>query len=205
MNSAFKLVLILMIGFVLTMSTACAQREVEFFHGGYPRFEPGPPGGVDWVDIKKGVDFKAYKTVIMDPVYFRFDSSAQYNAVPPHALRELRETFNTAFINALKDGYPLVKQARPDAMRVRVAIINLIPLVQDSSTSNVPFSVGGASIKAEILDSITSERLAAAMDTKTGYEGEAVKSMDEWQHTKDVFYFWAQRLRKWLDTNRGVK
>ncbi len=203
MKTTFKIALVIVIGFVLTMPTACTQKEVEFFHGGYPNFKPGPQGGADLVEIKEGVDFKAYKIIIMDPVYFRFDSTDQYNAIPPHALEDLRNAFDKAFVDALKGVYPLTKQPRPDAMRVRVAILNVVPIIQDTSISDVPISLGGASIRAEFLDSMTNERLGAVIDTKTGYKNKSVKSMDEWEHTKDVFKFWAQRLRNWLDTTHG--
>jgi hypothetical protein len=76
-------------------------------------------------------------------------------------------------------------------------------LIQDTSISETPISLGGASIKAEFLDSMTNERLGAVMDAKTGNENKAVKSGDEWENTKDVFKYWAQRLRNWLDTNLG--
>jgi hypothetical protein len=202
MKTTFKIVLVIITGFVLTMSTACSQKKVQFFHGGYPDFRPGPPGGADLVEIKEGVDFKAYKTIILDAASFHFESGAQYNVISPLEMKELREAFHKAFVDALKGAYPLVKQPRPDALRVRVVILNVVPLIQDAS-SDVPFSVGGASIKAEFLDSMTNERLGAVMDTKTGYKNKAVKSMDEWEHTKDVFKFWAQRLRNWLDTTHG--
>jgi len=203
MKTTFKIVFVIVIGFVLTMSTACSQKKVEFFHGGYPDFRPGPAGGADLVEIKEGVDFKAYKTIMLDAAHFRFDSTTQ-NVIPPNELNELREAFHKTFVDALKGAYPLVKQARPDALRVRVVILNVVPLIQDAS-SDVPFSVGGASMKAEFLDSMTNERLGAVMDTKTGYKNKAVKSMDEWEHTKDVFKFWAHRLRNWLDTTHGRK
>jgi hypothetical protein len=203
MKTTLKITLSVIIAFVLTMSAACTKKEVEFFHGEEPQFKPGPPGGAALVEINEKVDFKAYKTIIIDPVYFSFASTNQYNAIPPDTLKDLRDTFDKAFIAALKGAYPLVKQPRPDAMRVRVAILDVVPLIQDTSISETPISLGGASIKAEFLDSMTNERLGAVMDAKTGNENKAVKSGDEWENTKDVFKYWAQRLRNWLDTNLG--
>ena len=204
MKTAFKIVLVIITGFFLTMSTACTKKKVDFFHGEYPDFKPGPPGGADLVEIKEEVDFKKYKTIIVDNAHFHLQSASQYNTISSHDMEELREALHKAFVDALKGSYTLVKQPRPDALRIRVVIINLVPLIKDAS-SDVPFSVGGASIKAEILDSMTNERLGAVIDTKTGYKNKAVKSMDEWEHTKDVFKFWAQKLRNWLDTTLGKR
>ncbi len=194
----------LLMSFVLMTAIGCAQKEVEFFHGEEPKFKPGPKGGADLVEIKEGVDFKAYKVIILDPVYFRFESTDQYNAIPPRALQDMRDAFDKSFIDALKGAYPLAKQPRPDAMRVRVAILNVVPSIQDDS-SDVPVSLGGASMRAEFLDSMTNERLGAVMDTKLGYKNKALKTGDEWEQTKDVFNFWAYRLRNWLDTTHGKK
>jgi len=140
----------------------------------------------------------------LDHVHFNFDQTSLYNTIPSRTLEDLRNTFDQAFVDALKGAYHITKQPRPDAMRVRVVINNLVPLIKDNS-SDVPISAGGASIKAEFLDSVTKERLGAVIDTKTGYRNKAVKSSDEWEQTKDVFKFWAGRLRNWLDTTHGKK
>jgi hypothetical protein len=58
-------------------------------------------------------------------------------------------------------------------------------------------------MKAEILDSQTKERIGAVMDTKKGDEHKAVEGRDEWENTKEVFNFWAYRLRRWLDSTQG--
>ena len=204
MNCILKNFFVFVMSIALTMVAGCSQKEVAFFHGGYPDFKPGPPGGADLVEIRKDIDFTKYQVVILDPVNFYFESTAQSNAISPQALRDLRKAFNETFADALKGAYPLSKQSRPNAMRVRVVINNVTPLIQDNS-SDIPLSVGGASIKAEFLDSMTNERLGAVIDTKTGYKNKTVNSTDEWEHTKDVFKFWAHRLRNWLDTIHGKK
>ncbi len=186
------------------MIIGCTQKKVEFFHGGYPDFKPGPQGGADLVEIKEGVDFKKYKIIILEPVSFRFESTDQYNSIPPRALQDMRDAFDKSFIDALKGAYPLAKKARPDAMRVRVSILNVFPSIQDNS-SDVPVSSGGASMRAEFLDSMTKERLGAVMDTKLGDKNKALKTRDEWEQPKDIFKFWAFRLRNWLDVTHGKK
>ncbi len=53
------------------------------------------------------------------------------------------------------------------------------------------------------VDSLTSERVAATLETKTGDNTEAVQSMDKWVHSKKAVRFWAKRLRIWLDKMHG--
>ena len=206
MHTVLKIVFLLILCFALTVFIGCAKKKVVFFHGDMPNFEPGPKGGVDLVDIKKGVDFSLYKMILVDPLYMHFDSTDQYTAISSRELRDLRADFNRAIVDALGEGYLLVDTPRPDALRLRVQITGMVPSIPDTSANDRQWkylSVGGASIKAELVDSLTNERVAAAMDTKTGDNADAVKSMDKWVHSKKAFRFWAKRLRIWLDKMHG--
>ncbi|UCD34185.1 MAG: DUF3313 domain-containing protein [Nitrospiraceae bacterium] len=182
-------------------------RKADFFHGDEPRFKPGPAGGIDQVDITEGADFTRYKMVIIDPVLFQFSSPAQYNAIPRGALENLRRDFRRAFTEALADAYPVVDSPRPDALRLRTLITGLVPAIPGASAEEQwgYLSTGGASMKAELLDSMTSERLIAGIDTKTGEQLPAVQGRDEWVHAREAFTFWGGRLRSFLDTIHGKK
>jgi hypothetical protein len=63
--------------------------------------------------------------------------------------------------------------------------------------------VGLASMEAELLDSMTNERIGAVIDTKAAGQFELTDERTTWQHTQNAFKFWAQRLRKWLDEVHG--
>jgi len=120
--------------------------------------------------------------LIVEPIRMHFDSTDQYTSIPSDILRELRADFNRAIVDAMREGYTLVDTPRPDALRLRVLITGMVPSIPDASTNDMQWkylSVGGASIKAELVDSLTNERVAAAIDTKTGDNADAVKSMDK--------------------------
>lgn len=205
MHTVLKIIFLFILCFALTVFIGCAKK-VTFFHGGMPDFEPGPKGGVDLVDIKRGVDFSKYKLLIIAPIRMHFDSTAQYTSIPSDILRDLRADFHRALADALGEGYTLVDTPRPDALRLRILITGMVPSIPDVSTNDRQWkylSVGGASIKAELVDSLTNESVAAAMDTKTGDNADAVQSMDKWVHSKKAFRFWAKRLRIWLDKMHG--
>jgi hypothetical protein len=53
-----------------------------------------------------------------------------------------------------------------------------------------------------MLDSVTGERLAAAVDKRQGGKG---VFRGKWEDTKEAFDFWAKRFRQRLDEARGVK
>jgi hypothetical protein len=182
----------------------CASKD-SWFHGKYPNFKPGPEGGADLIEIKDGVDHIKYKFIFMDPVSFHYESGTEYNAIPPKVRRDLRKAFHSAIADALGNAYPMVNAPRPDALRVRVVITGMVPAILGADPSHPPVSVGGASMKAEILDSLTNERVGAVIDRKKGNIQKAVDNMDEWEHTRQVFKYWAQRLRNWLDRTHERK
>ncbi len=55
-------------------------------------------------------------------------------------------------------------------------------------------------MKAEFLDSLTNERLAAAIDI---FNGSIMSGFSKLGATKEAFSFWAKRLRVTLDTAHG--
>ena len=62
--------------------------------------------------------------------------------------------------------------------------------------------VGQASMEAEILDSMTNERIAPVIDTRPGGK---LEGMSKWKAVEGAFQFWAERLRKWLDEIHGIQ
>jgi hypothetical protein len=64
-------------------------------------------------------------------------------------------------------------------------------------------NVGEASMEAEFLDAQTNDRIAVAMDKRSGAKYQVVKGMRKWGHAEDAFNYWAKRLRKFLDEAHG--
>jgi hypothetical protein len=105
-------------------------------------------------------------------------------------------------------------------LRVRVAITELKPSNPTANTLStiIPVGIvvsgaakavsgdnlgtGEAGTEMELLDSITGERLAAAVDKRQG--GKMV-FRGKWEDAKDAFDYWAQRFRQRLDEMRGMK
>lgn len=55
-------------------------------------------------------------------------------------------------------------------------------------------------MEMEVLDSMTNERLAAAVDTRSGGK---LAGWSKWGAVKEAFEFWAKRLKKRLDEIHG--
>jgi len=220
MQNTWKIIFVLAISIVLAMAAGCATQKTarSGFLENYPVFEPGPKGGVDSVYLKKNVDFTSYDKVMMDHVAFYFSEDAKYKGIHADELKELADTFHKAFAEALANAYPLVDKPGTGVMRIRTAIIDLVPSKPGLSgvTTVVPIGlaidlvksgaggghtgVGQASIEVEFLDSMTNERIAAALDTKPG---DKLEGLTKWGAAKGAFEFWAKRLRTSLDQIHG--
>ena len=184
----------------------------------YPTFEKGKKG-VDMVYIKEGVDFKKYNSIMLDQVIFYFKKDSDYKGIHPDEIQELTEAFNKAFIDVLKDAYPLTDTPAQDVMRVRIAITDLkaskpgvgtvttiipvglaVNLVKKGAGGDY-IGIGSASMEAEFLDSVSNQRIGAAIDEKPGGKF----AVGKLSAAKDAFKFWAKRLKAVLDDAHGVE
>ncbi len=206
----------------LSMTIACAKQQAKHsgFLENYPEFAPGREGGVDLVYLKEDVDFKKYYKVMLDHVVFYFKEDAEYKGIHPDKLNELSEAFHKSFVRALRPYFNVVDKPGPDVMRIRMAVTDIIPnkpalsavttviptaLVYSFTQKAVTGShtgVGQASMEAEILDSLTNERIGAVIDTRAGDKKDG---LTEWGAVEAAFEFWGKKFRNWFDETHGVK
>jgi hypothetical protein len=210
--------LVVLISFSLITTIGCrAKVKQSGFLADYPQLEKGPRGGVDLVYLKQGVDFGTYDKIMMDQVEFYFSEDSKYKGMNADTLNKLSEAFHRAMVKELKDKYPFVSEPGPGVLRARFAITNLksaIPVVASISTvmpiglalstvkkglTGTHMNVGGATMEAEFLDAQTNDRVAVVIDERTGKKYKIQDGLTKWGYTKDVFSFWAKRLRKFLD------
>jgi len=214
--------LVVLMSFSLIITIGCRSKVKQSgFLTDYPQLEKGSSGGVDLVYLKQGVDFGTYDKIMMDQVVFYFSKDSKHKGVNADTLNELSDAFHKAMVKALEDEYPFVSEPGPGVLRVRFAITKVksaIPVVA-SITSVMPYglalsivkkgitgthmNVGGATMEAEFLDAQTNDRVAVVIDERTGKKYKIHDGLTKWGYTKDVFSFWAKRLRKFLDEAHG--
>jgi hypothetical protein len=227
-----RIVFVVMIGLVFLFATGCAKKDQIKYSGfmeTYPVFEPGPEGGIKHVYFKEGVDFGAYNKVMLDHVVFYFAEDSKYKGIKADVLKDLADEFHKAAAEALEGTYPLVNEPGPDVIRIRVAITELkqgrpaltlattvmpggfgVKTLKKVTTGTHGFAAR-TSMEAEILDSVSSERIAAVMDDGEELEklklnlSQVTQGMTWWGDVKRVFAFWAERLKIWLDKTHGIE
>ena len=213
---------LLVAGALLAGCAASGMTDVKKtgFLGDYSLLTPGGDDRAALLYIKKDVDYKPYNKVMFERVVVVFADNAKYREIDPAMLKELTDYYQNALFNAVKDGYEVVDQPGPGVLRVRAAITDVVPSKPAANTLStiVPVGIvaagatkavsgdnlgtGEASTEVEILDAVTGERLAAAVDRRQG--GKAM-FRGKWEDTKEAFDTWAKRFRQRLDETRGMK
>ncbi len=220
MKSSSKIVYIVIICFALMVATGCATKQLKQsgFLKNYPEFKSGPKGGADFVYLKEGIDFSVYNKVMMNHVVLYFEDDSEYKGIHPQELADMSNAFHKAITDNLEGAYPLVAEPGPDVMRLRIALTDVVankPGMGAISTvmhvglvfstikkgiTGTHTGVGRASIEVEILDSVTNERIGAAIDMRPGGK---IEGFSKWGAVEGAFEFWAKRLRTWLDETHG--
>jgi hypothetical protein len=201
-GQSYGLGLLLVVVFLLGGCAAGQMDDVEQ-SGFLVDYSLLTPGGEDraaltYVDPK--VDFKNYDSLMFDRVSVWLSPEAETRDVDPAVFVKMSDYFRNSLVKAVEDGYTVVDQPGPNVIRVRAAITDVEPsdpVAKALSVDNI--GTGGAEAEIELLDSMSSERLAAAVDSRQGGQP---ASRGVWEDTKDAFDYWARRFRERLDAAR---
>ncbi|HLY37102.1 MAG TPA: DUF3313 domain-containing protein [Candidatus Binatia bacterium] len=180
----------------------------------YTELRPGKKGEALLVYIRPGVEWSKYDAILLEPVTIWGDAvkTGYLQSVPKEEAQVTADYFDASLREALSRDYRLVDKPGADVMRLRVAITeaegSTVPLdiastvipqmrllsgVKRVATGTAAF-VGKAGVEAEIEDSMTEERLAAAVDRQVGQK--RLKGMtDTWDDVNGALDYWSDRLR----------
>lgn len=225
MKTAVKVAMAMVIGLILVAFLGCATapKSSGFLGDYYKNLQAGPAGGVKMRWLKPGVDFAKYNKVMLESVVFYFADDSENKGIDPAVLKELSDAFNQAFVDALKDAYPIVSEPGPDVVRIRVAVTDLkqsTPALSVVSTVTMASPIGlgvnlakkgatgswagSGATNAEMMafDSMTNDVIAVAKDERSaGFTARYTT----WGSVEEAFKYWAKRIRLFMDTAHGVK
>lgn len=181
--------------------------------------------------INPKIDRSKYKKVMIDRIKIYLKDDAESKEIDPSELKELADYFHNGILKKISADYPVVQEVGPDVLRLRIAITDLVPNkvkasvvtlavpflwvaeggagVAEDKAGSTPF-VGEASIELETLDSVSSQQVAAYIETQLAKKynwtegvGSGVSSyMDAystWDYTKKAMDYWVEMIRKRLD------
>ena len=214
-RSAVLIGVLLVATFFLGCRTTRPTRSVEpsGFLGDYSQLEEGSWGEAQLVYINEGTDFSTYDSIWLESV--EFWASEETAKVPKEDRQALTDKLYTVLRDEFSKDYKLALEPGPGVMRVRAAITDAkgsmvvlntvttaIPQTRAASTllglaTDTALFVGRAGIEVELADSVTGERLAAAVDQRAGTKT-LRGGLREWSHVHRSFEHWGERFHERL-------
>jgi len=206
--------------------SACAAGQAgkakpSGFLGDYSKLHAGAEGQALMVYRAPNATIAHYTKIMIDPVTIWRDADTK--DIPPQEAQDLIEDLDDVLRMTLDDDYQIVKQAGPDVLRLRAAITEAegswrvvdgrlgdrldsdLQAVNPNPPSNDTRSfVGKAGIEAELLDSVSGVRIAAAIDRRVGARS-FKPDANKWEDVENAFRYWAERLRDRLRELRKSK
>lgn len=193
---------------VLFVLTGCATKEIKLtetgFLSSYADLQAdmeaqgmyvyaSPDGKIGEQDTK----------ILLAPVQFRLDPALKENEISEEDRAKLAEYFFEQLEESLSEEYTLADEPGGDVLLLRTAITGVLPnkvyLNLHWSTTLIGAGIGGASLEAELVDSLTGERILAFVDARKGRRLNYTKGLTKWGHTKEVLAIWARLIVENLD------
>jgi len=193
--------------------------EESGFLGNYSQLREGTHGEAQLVYIKPGVAWARYDKIIIEPVTIW--ASGDIAKVSEADRQLLADYLDASLRNSLGQDYTLVERPELNTLRLRAAITDakgarvvlntvskVVPQLRLLTTvaglaTDTQVLVGRAGIEAEILDGVTDQRLAAAVDHRAGTK--ALRGgVSTWADVQNAFDYWSERVRTRLrELRRG--
>ena len=158
-----------------------------------------------------------YIAIMVDPVEAYLKTDADESQIPKGSIEAATVYFRASLIRAVSDAYPIVSEPSPLTLRLRAAIVGIDAggAADDSNTgaedAQQPFTstinVGEVGVEVELVDSVTGERIAAAVDkTKLGEEalGGNLSRVERYHAAMAAFDEWANRIQEFLDREHEI-
>ena len=168
---------------------------------------------------KPGADLGNYKRLLVDRIKVFFKDDSEYKGIDPEELKMLTDYFSKAIEEKIGKNYPMVAEAGPDVLRLRIAVTDLVPNKPEASVTTlvVPFLwvgeagsgaatreagttpfTGEATIEFEALDSSSSEQIAAYIETRNAKKYVWTKGVGE------GFSSYIKSYSKWDYTKQAI-
>lgn len=179
--------------------------------------------GIDAVYVRPGVEFKAYRNVLLDPVQVAFDKdwdpnrntrsvSSRLSADDIQEIRdEMASEFRRIFAEQLAEGgYDVVAKPLDDTLRVSAGLADVYINAPDTMTAGRTYtftvSAGRMTLVMELRDGPTGQLLARVVDQHAGPEtgyAQVTNSVTNSAEFRRAVTAWAKRLVKALDNVSG--
>jgi hypothetical protein len=197
---------------------ACAAKKVELTKSGflnnYDQLQQDERVEGMMIYRNEAVDIAGrYAKVMIAPVVIQLDPGQKDAKLSEEDKQKLGDYFHEQLAAKLGNDYEITEERGEDVMLLRAAITDILAnkvyLNLHWSTTLVGAGIGGASIEAELVDSMTGERILAFIDAMKGRRLDITEpsklfptytdGLTKWGHTKYALETWAEILVKNLE------
>jgi hypothetical protein len=199
-----------------------ANQEYSGFLKDYSTLAPNPnlEGAIKtYVSTDAQKNLRRYVAIVVDPVEVYLATDADDSKIPEKTRAAAANYFRAALTHAVADAFAPVDQPGPLTLRLRAAIIGVDagkpvaaadrPTDPNDAVENSA-NIGKVGVEFELVDSVTGELIAAAVDREPLGDGAEIATGNMLQHEKSLaarhaFDEWAQRLRSFLNDAHELK
>ena len=207
-NSVFAISLT---GLLVATMLACAgpQAAKTGFLKDYSQLKPHPEIDERHRYINPNVDASKYNKFLVDPVAINLSKEGKERAEKynPEDLKKLAKYFHKQIETELKKDYQLVGNSGPGVMRIRTSISDVertLPYLNiHPGTKMMGGGLGGAGAEMEMTDSVSGERIGAAIDNQKGSRLDIAGGLTWYGNAETIMDKWAVDLKKWVDKVHG--
>ncbi|NQZ57318.1 MAG: DUF3313 domain-containing protein [Lentisphaeraceae bacterium] len=210
------------------LSTACSttektgNAEPSGFLKNSSMLKPGDKDQAQLIYIKKDVNWGKYDSIKIEPLVLWATKGSDLAKLDKKQAQILLDFFHAQILKDLQRDYKVATKSGENVLRLRLAITEAeasAPL-RDLMSNVLPYglaisigkkmltgshsAVGLASMEAEVLDSLSGERLVAVVDQRAGGKSLSGK-FDRWDDVKKSFEHWSKRLSQGLAKARKGK
>lgn len=137
-----------------------------------------------------------YRTFMIEPVRVLPETTVRGLPITPADAEELSSRAKLELVDAIRSSYAVTQAPGPGVASIRAAITHV---AQSQRTASGKVQLGGAAAEVEIFDSVTHERLAAAVESDVvGPAETGANGSDKFRDAELVFEHWSARLVLWL-------
>ena len=203
---------------VLSCLTGCATKEVKLTETGFLSSYADLQADMEsqGMYIYRNPDVKIaerYSKILIAPVQFQFDPTVKGHKMTDEDRDKLADHFIEKLEEGLAKNYLIVDAPGEDVLLLRAAVTDILPnnvwLNIHWTTTMMGGGIGGASLEAEVVDSLTGKRIMSFVDAKKGKKltqkltiPNYAKGLTKWGHTKEVLKVWADIMVENLDRLR---
>lgn len=196
-----------------------AGSEFSGFLKDYSALKPNAKLGneiLTYVNLDQAKHLRRYVAVTVDPVEVYLSADANPDKFQARAGESLARYFQRALEKSIGDAFPIVEQPGPLVLRLRSAIVGVDTsdtpgdsTVEESERLPHTAKIGNVRIEMELLDSVTGERIAAAVDKAAlGADAEVgayrFERIEKYMAARQAFNEWAARVREFLDSEHEL-